>query len=304
MTTEQKHITICICTFKRPDLLRRLLGKLVSQRTDTLFGYSVIVVDNDRNKSAQETVQDFQRESDLEVRYFVEPEQNIALARNRAVENAKGDFIAFIDDDEFPETEWLLNLYSACRKYGSDGVLGPVKPYFEESCPKWIIKANLCERTSHPTGTVMHPQDTRSGNVLLKSDIFDDPDNRFDPQFGRTGGEDVAFFVNVIGKGRVFVWCDEAPVYEALPLERQKASYYLRRSIRMGGLTGEEMRRDGSAVRRYPLVVAAVCAYATMLPFAACCGKHLFMKYLVKGAYHFSWLSGFFGHVFIRFRDD
>ena len=47
----------------------------------------------------------------------------------------------------------------------------------------------------------MPPSDTRTGNLLLKREIFDDPDNRFEPQFGRTGGEDVWFFVKVSAKG-------------------------------------------------------------------------------------------------------
>ena len=304
MSEERVHVTVCICTFKRPELLRNLLDKLVGQRTDSLFSYSIVIVDNDLNRSAQHAVEEFQRLHDLEVRYFVEPEQNIALARNKAVENARGDFIAFIDDDEFPEKEWLLTLYSACRKYDADGALGPVNTYFDESCPKWIIKAKILERTSHPTGTVMRPQDTRTGNLLLKREIFDDTDNRFERQFGRTGGEDVWFFQRVIAKGRVFVWCDEAPVFEVLPPERRTASYYLRRSVRMGGLTGEQVRTKGLYNRSYPLVIAAVCAYAALLPVGLCCGKHLFMKYLVKGTYHFAWLTGYFGHVFIRFRDD
>src|SRR6266540_2958417 len=108
-----KHISVCICTFKRPELLKRLLEKLAAQRTDGLFSYSVVVVDNDRCQSAQQVVQAFRKGSDLDVHYHTEPEQNIALARNRAVENATGDFVAFIDDDEFPETDWLLTLFSA-----------------------------------------------------------------------------------------------------------------------------------------------------------------------------------------------
>jgi succinoglycan biosynthesis protein ExoM len=304
MDTEDKHICVCICTFKRPNLLWRLLNELDGQRTDGLFSYSVVVVDNDRHKSAQDIVQSFQEASNLDVRYFVEPQQNIALARNRAVENAWGDFIAFIDDDEFPDNEWLLNLFSACNDYKSDGVLGPVNPYFEENCPQWIAKANLCERTSHPTGMIMRATDTRTGNLLLKKEIFDDADNRFESEFGRTGGEDVWFFVKVIGKGRNFIWCNEAPVYETVLPERWKASYYLRRSVRMGGLTGEEVRKKGLTGRSYALVGAAICVYVMMLPFALFRGKHIFMKYLVKSAYHFAWLSGYFGHVFIRLRDD
>src|ERR1051325_8420557 len=88
-------------------------------------------------------------------RRCVEPRQNIALARNMAVANAKGDFIAFIDDDELPGGEWLLTLFSAYQQYGVDGVLGPVKPRFDEPPPKWVVDGRFCERPSYPTGFVI-----------------------------------------------------------------------------------------------------------------------------------------------------
>lgn len=41
------HISVCICTFKRPSLLLRLLKELAGQETQGLFTYSIVVVDND-----------------------------------------------------------------------------------------------------------------------------------------------------------------------------------------------------------------------------------------------------------------
>jgi glycosyltransferase involved in cell wall biosynthesis len=274
------------------------------QRTDGLFSYSVVVVDNDFQKSAFPVVETFQGSSNLDVKYCIESEQNIALARNKAVENAKGDFVAFIDDDEFPSSDWLLNLYAARVRFETDGVLGPVKPYFGEGCPKWIIKGRILERISHPTGTVMRATEMRTGNVLLKREIFDDSDNRFEPEFGRTGGEDVWFFSKVIGKGRFFVWCDEALVHETIPPERWKESFYLKRFVRIGGLTGEEVRKKGLPGQSLIRVIGGFGVYTIMLPFALFFGKHVFMRYLVKSAYNFAWLSGYCGYVMIRNRDD
>src|SRR5580700_7943958 len=102
MTNESKHIAICICTYKRPVLLKRLLDDLGGQDTGGLFTYSIVVVDNDHLRSAEPVVSVFAAASAIPIRYCEEPRQNIALARNKAVENATGDFVAFIDDDEFP----------------------------------------------------------------------------------------------------------------------------------------------------------------------------------------------------------
>src|SRR5689334_15988837 len=111
MSNETKHVAVCVCTYKRPELLRRLLKELAVQETGELFTYSVVVADHDRLGSAAAVVSDFTASSAMPVTYFVEPVQNICLARNRAIANATGDFIAFVDDDEFPDKEWLLMLY-------------------------------------------------------------------------------------------------------------------------------------------------------------------------------------------------
>jgi len=275
MISKPEHISVCICTFKRPDFLRRLLNELVHQRTEGLFSYSVIVVDNDCSRSAQHIVESFQQPSHVDVLYDVEPEQSIALARNRAVKNAVGDFIAFIDDDEIPTRDWLLNLFRAFNEFKADGVLGPVLPHYETKPPTWIIKGRFHERPSHKTGTVLPWTLTRTGNVLLRRDIFDGKENMFRLEFG-SGGEDRDFFRRMIGKGRTFLWCAEAPVYEVVPPERYTRSFMLRRAL----LRGKTPYNQSALPLLKSLV--AIPAYTILLPFLLFTKHHIFMKYLVK----------------------
>src|SRR5216683_5139686 len=137
MTSHANHICVCVCTYKRPQFLDHLLQELGTQKTDGLFTYSIVVVDNDHLRSAEPVVSSFSTASNIPIKYCVEPRQNIALARNKAIENADGDFVAFIDDDEFPTKHWLLTLFKTCNEYDVDGVLGPVKRHFEEEPPRW-----------------------------------------------------------------------------------------------------------------------------------------------------------------------
>src|SRR5271157_2736074 len=108
MELKPNHISVCICTYKRPWMLAHLLNKLPDQITENAFTISVVVVDNDHAQSAKDTVEHCRDKILIEIDYFNEPEQNIALARNKAIENAKGNFISFIDDDEFPDDRWLI----------------------------------------------------------------------------------------------------------------------------------------------------------------------------------------------------
>ncbi len=290
------HISVCICTYKRPQLLSNLLNKLQDQVTENLFTYSVVVVDNDILQSAGETVRQWQSKSTMPIDYYCEPEQNISLARNKAVANAKGNFIAFIDDDEFPESLWLINLLKTQQKYKVAGVLGPVKPYFEIEPPKWIIKGKICERTSFTTGIFLHePRYTRTGNVLLRKNIFDNQPSPFNPQFGLTGGEDVDFFARMLKNDLTFVWCDEAPVFEIVPPERFTRTYYLKRALMRGFVNSNNLSfLDKETLKS----LLAFFLYTLSLPVWALLGHHRFMKYLIKNCDHIGKLLGVIGYKF------
>ncbi|HMR73363.1 MAG TPA: glycosyltransferase family A protein, partial [Candidatus Saccharibacteria bacterium] len=101
------HITVCICTFRRLALLERTLLSLRGQVGLGSMTYSIVVSDNDSGQSGQAVVEKFSSSCSLPVVYVCEPVQNIALARNRALAASEGEFIAFIDDDEFPQDDWL-----------------------------------------------------------------------------------------------------------------------------------------------------------------------------------------------------
>jgi succinoglycan biosynthesis protein ExoM len=275
--TVTQHICVCICTYKRPELLKHLLNRLSDQETDGLFTYSVVVADNDRLGSAKEIVSDFVAGSLIPVRYCVEPQQNIAMARNKAIENADGDYVAFFDDDQFPSKRWLLELFLACRKYRVDGVLGPVIPHFDERPPQWVVKCKLFERATYPTGFVIDGRKGRTGNVLLKKDLFKVGEQAFRPEF-RTG-EDQDFFGRMIQRGHVFVWCNEAVAFEVVPSIRWKRSFMLRKALLRGA---SSPLHSAFGTRDIVKSMIAVPAYAIYLPFSRISGHDKFMICLVK----------------------
>lgn len=150
---------MCICTFKRPHRLRILIDYLAKQETKNLFTFSIIIIDNDKAASAKiiyEEYKSIKNKNLLGITYDIEEKQNIALARNKAVHSAQGDHIAFIDDDELPDSNWLLNLYKTINKYKIDGVLGPVCPLFESRPPAWVIRGQFFHRKRFITGHKMN----------------------------------------------------------------------------------------------------------------------------------------------------
>jgi succinoglycan biosynthesis protein ExoM len=267
------------------------LEKLQDQETNGLFTYSVVVVDNDVSQSAEPSVLEYAARASIPIRYRVEAQQNIALARNKALENAEGEFIAFIDDDEFPTKRWLVNLLETCRKDKVDGVLGPVVPEFESRPPQWVVKGGFFERPNYGTGHRMTWKQTRTGNVLFRRKILEGNEIWFKADFD-TGGEDVDFFRRMAEQGRSFVWCREAVVYEVVPAARCNRSYLLKRALLRGSNFPKHPTHRWLNIAKS---LIAVPLYTLILPVLALFGQHVFVKYLIKFCDHASRLLAFLG---------
>jgi glycosyltransferase involved in cell wall biosynthesis len=226
-------------------------------------------------------VADFAATSKVDVKYCVEPQQNIALARNKTIENSSGDFVAFIDDDEFPTKQWLLSLLKLCDKSGVAGVLGPVLPYFDDGAPQWVVKGKFYDRPQHRTGLVLDWAQTRTGNVLLQRHLLTGDAQPFRAEC--VEGSDQEFFKRMMQKGHTFIWCNEAVVYEVVPPRRWKRSFLLQRALFRGIFS---VRNHGFPLRLVATSLFATLAYALVLPVALALGQARFMNYVFKLTYH------------------
>lgn len=276
------HITVCICTYRRDALLTRLLDALTRVSSDGLFTMSVVVADNDEAQSAKATVERFAPQANYPIKYCTEPRKNIALVRNLAVASAEGDYIAFIDDDEFPEPQWLTSAFTTCKKFNVQGVLGPVEPHFEHEPPSWLRRGGFYQRPRHQTGFPLAWPECRTGNVLFLRSILAGVPEPFHAEFG-TGGEDQDFFRRMIAAGHRFIWCDEAVAFETVPPNRWERRFLISRALLRGR---NSLRQRQHRLRNLMKSLVAVPLYALALPILLLAGQHYFMRYLVKLADH------------------
>jgi succinoglycan biosynthesis protein ExoM len=295
------HVSICIATFRRTERLRVLLQDLANQQ---LLPYEVIVVDNDAAGSARAVAEWAQRSfSDLPIRYDVQPVQNIALTRNRTVEMARGDWLAFIDDDERAPPGWLLGLTTAASTYAADGVLGPVVPVVANTAPAWIRRGTFYEWPRLTTGSTVPPHQLRFGNVLLRASLLGHAQPPFDPAYGLTGGEDGDLLTRLANAGARIIWCDTAIVHEPIEAARLSLRWLLRRALRGGQdfarhtLAG----RYGSvtALTRVTFITRAVLQSIAALGLAGVSwprGRHRTAHWLLKAAANAGKLSVFWGY--------
>lgn len=298
------HISVCVCTYHRNQMLERLLKGLALQEAGGLFDFSVVVVDNDAAGPSRETVMRLGSQLGLEIAYGIEPEQSIPVARNHALRLARGNYIGIIDDDEFPPQHWLITMYRAIHKFDVDGAMGPVHPFFEGQPPAWLLKGRFSEHLVPKTGAILRWDQTRTGNVLLKREVFEKHHLFFDTRIKT--GEDREFFKRAIRAEYRFVAVEEAPVYEIVPPERQTRKYFLKRALHNGFHTHKnslsEMR--GLSWVTVPLKsTVALLAYILAVPFCACLGDHVLMDCLIRGCHHLSRLLAMMGIELVKKRD-
>jgi glycosyltransferase involved in cell wall biosynthesis len=281
-------------------MLQQLLERLPHQKTGGLFTYSIVVADNDASRSAEPVVSSFAAASSVPVTYCTEIRQNIAMARNKVVENAQGKFIAFIDDDELPSDDWLLRLFEILIQYDVAGVLGPVKPSFERTPAQWLIKGGFFERASYPTGQKLCWPDTRTGNVLFRKSILDPSEPPFRTQF-ETMAEDLDFFRRMMERGHSFLWCNEAVVYELVPPARCNRKYLLKRALLRG--SNYPKHPSNHFCGAIASLIAVPC-YTVALPFLVLFGQHHFLNYAIKLCDHTSRLLALLGWPLITDRNS
>ena len=123
------------------------------------------------------------------------------------------------------------------------------------------------------------------GNLLCERPIESALDVDFCqfPEFG-TGGEDIDFFQRMVARGHVFVWCNEAVVYETVPPSRWTRRYMISRALLRGR---NNLRLKDARVRLLAASCVAVPVYSLVLPFAILFGQHVFMRYAIRFCDHF-----------------
>jgi len=225
-------VSVCIATYKRPELLKKLMESLSIQRINNNIKVEIIVVDNDPLGSARNIMEDFKNPQNFDLKYFIQPIKNISLTRNKGVENSIGEYLLFIDDDEIAAPEWIQSMVDTIQKYDADAAFGRVLSHFDGGTPEWIKRNPLFNRETSPTGT--EAIYTRTGNCIIKMSLLKSIAGPFDPEYGPTGGSDTHLFKRLKKQGAKFINCFEGWISEYVPQERATANYIIKRSFRAG----------------------------------------------------------------------
>jgi succinoglycan biosynthesis protein ExoM len=225
-------ISVIIPTFHRPvgalTAVRSVFAQVGAPR------FEILLVDNDSGQSGASVAEQLRQESKVPFTYAVEPAAGVANARNTAVALAKGDFIAFLDDDEVAKPNWLAELIEAQSATKADVVFGPIEARLPQGSaePRRYFQAFFSRILEGESRLIDKPYGC--GNSLLKRDTVLRGPTPFNPSTNETGGEDDLLWHDVRNWGGTFGWAKEAWVYEDVPISRASWAYLTKRAFAYG----------------------------------------------------------------------
>ncbi|NET43126.1 hormogonium polysaccharide biosynthesis glycosyltransferase HpsE [Okeania sp. SIO2B3] len=232
--------TVAIPTYNGATRLPIVLEKLRSQINTENISWEVIVVDNNSSDNLTQVVNSFQHEwpDHIPLRYCFEAEQGLAFARQKAIEEANGNFIGFLDDDNLPEPDWVIEAVKFGQEHQTAGAYsGKIMGYFEADPPEKFdtIQAFLAIRKHGSETCLFEPEKLRlppgAGLVVRKQAWSENVPTRL-ALVGRVGnsivaGEDYEALL-YLHKGGWKIWYNPTMcIHHKIPKHRLEKEYLI-----------------------------------------------------------------------------
>ncbi len=135
-------ISVIICTYNREKFLYEALSRLTLNDFPHA-NYEIVLVNNNSTDNTESESKRFANDfPDIQFRYFVETSQGLSYARNRGIDESRGDILVFLDDDSFVKPDYLSNLQKQMKQHPEAMAFGgKITPLFESAeTPKWLCK--------------------------------------------------------------------------------------------------------------------------------------------------------------------
>lgn len=178
------RISVVVCTYNRADLLANVLQTLCEQTID-ISEYEVIIVDNNSTDNTRAVAEDFCRRYP-HVRYCLETQQGLSHARNRGWQEARGEYVGYIDDDGKAPPEWLVVARDVINQIAPAAFGGSYFAFYNTPKPRWFRD----EYGTHDLGAQAHVLDPNEyvsgGNLFFRRAVLEVLGG-FDPALGMSG---------------------------------------------------------------------------------------------------------------------
>jgi GT2 family glycosyltransferase len=206
------RISVIVCTFNRCESLRQTIDSLALMSVPADLEWELIVVDNNSNDDTAKLVRQLQRNGSLPIRYVFEKRQGLGFARNQGISAAKGEILAFTDDDCIVDAKWLCSIR---REFLADpnlgGLGGKIELYNPKDKPTTIRP--FTDRIQFSSAQLFYL--VAGCNMIFRREVFDIV-GKFDPDFTGCAGlvaDDTDFIYRVHRQGFKIIYSPEVIVF-------------------------------------------------------------------------------------------
>jgi len=258
---------VVLCTYNRCESLANTLRSLAASELPNGVEWEVLVVDNNSGDQTHEVIEGFCRQYPPHFRYLFEGRQGKSYALNTAIQEARGDILAFTDDDLTLDPAWLRNLTMALQSREWVGAGGRVLPDQGFIPPRWLAIDGpysmggvlaLFDRGDKPGQLDWAPF---GASMAFHREMFAKYGGfRTDlgPPPSELRGEDTEFGYRLMAAGERLWYEPTAIAYHSIPANRIRKEYFLRWWFGFGRAAAQKWERSADVLgipRRYLTII-------------------------------------------------
>jgi glucosyl-dolichyl phosphate glucuronosyltransferase len=294
--------TVAMCTHNHADRLVRTLADLPRVRAPR-EPWELLVIDNGSSDVTASLLAGHVWPPGWTVRVVYEAKLGLSNARNRAVAEARGEYLIFIDDDETADPDWLCAFERLIDAHRPDAFGGRIRVLFEDERPRWLtdeLLGFLGELNHADAVQPLVADDTPffGGNFGCHRSVFERI-GPFDTGLGRkggtnAGGEDVDVYRRLLAAGLKVWWTPAAVIYHRIQAAKLKRGYFLDLHYRQGHIVGSRSRRSSRLPPPY-LIGQTVRAYGRAMGKRLRSGPDHSLRLEMNAAYFTGFVAGWTG---------
>lgn len=229
-------ISVVVCTYNRKELLQNALDSIIRQETNKKFTFEIVIVDDGSTDGTENVIKHIiKRTTEIPICYVqMEVRGGIAGTKNEGIRKASGNWIAFCDDDQWAEPNWLAELYRIAIEKEADCVAGGVAldfPGVVEVELSAYCRSLLSEKVLSEGQADIKNLAAGGGNLIIHRKVFTLA-GEFDTRMEI--GEDSDFFWRALKLGVVMWYAPKAIVHHIIPEARLTYDNFKRKSMAVG----------------------------------------------------------------------
>jgi len=263
--------TVAICTYNGEKRLPAVLDRLRSQINTEQISWEIVVIDNNSTDNTAKLIQEYQVNwpQAYPIKYYFEPAQGLAFARQRTFQEANGTLVGFLDDDNLATPNWVAEAYAFGQAHPKAGAYGSkISGEFEVEPPENFGRISpflaigggtkaICYTSSNYKYSYKKVLPPGAGLVIRKQAWVESVPERLIFQ-GRVGeslvaAEDIEALLHIRRAGWEIWYNPEMHIYHQIQKQRLEKEY-LMKLLRSIGLGRHHTRMLGYKVWQRPFI--------------------------------------------------